>query len=474
LTGVDWPEGELANHWPASVQIIGKDIVWFHTVIWPAMLLSAGIPLPRQVFSHGFVNDAEGKKMSKTEQNVIDPHPVLSKYPADSFRLFLVHNITYGSDLPFSETNLVMVHNADLADALGNLVNRVASITNRYFKGLTPDATPEKIIDVEALRRDTEEKFQQLDLGSAYMLAIQATKDINNYLTVKEPWKIKNDPGDVQKALIIRSVLEAIYVNAHFLGPFLPETSAQIFDLVGRAPRAIPSLSATEPNLETGTKIGQKFPFQKYPLPGQEDMEEEKKGAAAAALAQANKLKKQQKQKANAKKAQAQDDQPLFTKLDLRVGQITKVWKHPASDKLWVEEIDIGEEKPVQICSGLQQVYTQEEMQDSWCVVVNNLKDSKLGGVLSKGMVLCAKSEDGSQVEFLTPPEGAKPGERLYIEGQSGEPATAAQVKKKKVWEEISKDLRTNDDLQGVFQGNVMLTSAGPCTVKSLKNVFVS
>ena len=270
LTGVDYPNGERAAFWPANVQLIGKDIVWFHTVIWPAMLLSTGIPLPKQVFAHGFVNDEEGRKMSKSKGNVVDPHPILDKYPADSFRLFLMHNITFGNDLPFSETNLVMVHNADLADSLGNLVNRVTNITGKYFKSATPEAVADPIINLEKLRADFEEKFRQLDLGGAYMLAISATRDINNYLTTKEPWKIKEDPGDVKKAVIIRSVLEALYIVAHFLSPFIPVTAQAMFVALNTPPKAIHSLSS-ELNLVTGTIVAKRFSFQKYPIPGQEE-----------------------------------------------------------------------------------------------------------------------------------------------------------------------------------------------------------
>ena len=293
LTGVGWPDSEQSSHWPASVQIIGKDIVWFHAVIWPAMLLSAGIPLPQQVFSHGFVNDEEGKKMSKTKGNVVDPHPTLSRYPVDSFRLYLVHNLTYGNDLPFSESNLVMVHNADLCDSLGNLVNRVANITSRYFNGVAPEAEHERIVDLAALRRDTEQRLKALDIGGAYALAIQVTKDINNYLTTKEPWKIKDDPEDAKKAVIIRTVLEAIYINAHFLAPFLPETTARIFQLLKTAPRALSSLSENEKHIVAGTLIGARFSFEKLPLPGQEvaSSSEDDKKKKAAALAEANKVR---------------------------------------------------------------------------------------------------------------------------------------------------------------------------------------
>ena len=166
-------------------------------------------------------------------------------------------------------------------------------------------------------------------------------------------------------------------------------------------------------------------------------------------------------------------DQELVTKLDLRVGVITKAWAHPDSDKLFCEEIDVGEDAPRQIASGLRKYYSQPEMEGHRVIVVCNLKKAKLGGFDSYGMVLCATDEAGDVTEFVTPPEGAPVGERVLFDGMPGEPASSAQIKKKKVFEGVMPDLKTNGAREACYKGVVMATTAGPCVVKSVVGGFI-
>ena len=161
LTGTGWPEKPTGDGmWPASVHIIGKDIIWFHCVIWPCMLWSAGLPLPSAVFGHGFVTAADGQKMSKSIGNVVDPMEQLTRYSSDSFRYYLMRNAVYGSDVPFSESNLVYVHNSDLADVLGNLVHRATNLCNKNCGGVVPDCVPEPVFDVNLLRVQSEQAMK--------------------------------------------------------------------------------------------------------------------------------------------------------------------------------------------------------------------------------------------------------------------------------------------------------------------------
>ena len=140
LSGVDYPGGPNSHFWPAQIQIIGKDIVWFHCVIWPCMLMSAGIPLPKTVFAHGFVNDANNKKMSKSEGNVVDPNKILDKYSSDAMRFFLMRESGFGTDLPFSEDSLIERFNTELANTFGNAVHRGVNLCVKYTDGKVPDA----------------------------------------------------------------------------------------------------------------------------------------------------------------------------------------------------------------------------------------------------------------------------------------------------------------------------------------------
>ena len=163
-----------------------------------------------------------------------------------------------------------------------------------------------------------------------------------------------------------------------------------------------------------------------------------------------------------------------WSKTDIRVGHIVKAWKHPDSEKLWCEEIDIGEEKPRQIASGLREFYPNEEqMTGRKCLVVCNLKPAKLGGFKSEGMVLCAGNAEHTAVEFVDVPEGAKIGERVFIEGDTGDPIGPGSMKKKKIFDKLSKDLKTNAEKIATWQGKPIMTSAGPCTVPSLADVFI-
>jgi methionine--tRNA ligase beta chain len=195
--------------------------------------------------------------------------------------------------------------------------------------------------------------------------------------------------------------------------------------------------------------------------------------------AEAQRLKKEKKAKQNAVSMAGQatgaSDQPEFTKMDIRVGEITKVWHHPETDKLFCEEVDVGEETgPRQIVSGLRGHYELDEMQGKKVLVVCNLKSSKLVGVDSNGMVLAAKAEDGSKVELIDPPAGAAVGERVFIEGLTGDPLSAAQVKKRKTWEAVTKGLRTGDGGVATWEDKTILASTGACSAASLVGAQIS
>lgn len=204
------------------------------------------------------------------------------------------------------------------------------------------------------------------------------------------------------------------------------------------------------------------------------------KAAAAAkkkeSFEEAQRRKKEEKARQSAASKQAKDapSQPEFTKMEIRVGKITKVWNHPKADKLFCEAIEIGEDSgPREIASGLRDFYTLEEMQDRLVLVVCNLKAAKIVEFSSNGMVLAAKSGDG-KAELITPPEGSKVGERVFIEGLEGEPFSSAQVKKKKTWPSVAKDLKTDEGGVAIWQGKTIQTSAGPCAAATLVDAPIS
>lgn len=406
LTGVDalgvndpeaGPNADLAKYWPADVHIIGKDILWFHTVIWPTILMSAGLPLPKTVFAHGFVNDKEGKKMSKTMGNVVDPHDMLDKYPVDIFRWYLCKEAPYGGELSFSEDSFRDMHNADLCDTLGNLVHRGTNLCRKYCDGIIPDvpAPPTPPIDFEAVREAYQAKMDNFELEGGASIAMQAFRDVNGFLTEEAPWLKKGDEFAEERKVVVRATLEAIYALTHLLLPFIPAGATKIFNKLNTEPTSIVDIKSDLRNLETGTKveIGDVLFKKIYSDEELSAAELSKKKKEDYEEAQRRKKEKKRAEAAKSKAGQAgASDQPEFTRMDIRVGQIKKVWHHPDADKLFCEEIDVGEESgPRQITSGLRQHYELSDMQDKKVLVVCNLKPSKIVGFTSNGMVLAAK-----------------------------------------------------------------------------------
>ena len=479
----------LASLWPADVHIIGKDILWFHAVIWPCILMSARLPLPKTIFAHGFVNDSEGRKMSKSVGNVVDPHDMLDIFDVDSFRWYLCREAPYGGELSFSEASMRDMHNADLVKTLGNLVQRVTKLCEKYCGGVIPDVDPgpsDCVIDFEKVRTDYVTEMTSYALESGANIAIQACRDVNGYLTREEPWKLVGDVYADKRRAVVRATLEAVYAVSHLLLPFIPKGASEIFSKMNTSPR---SLWDVDSNLRNNLLIGTKIDVGGilYEINKSEAEKELSKAEASSkkkeSYEEAQRLKKEKKaREVAASKARldgdaggAGDDQPEFTKIDIRVGQITKVWNHPEADKLFCEEIDVGEESgPRQIASGLREHYTLEEMQNQKVLVVCNLKAAKIVGFTSNGMVLAAKSTDGKRVELISPPANALIGERVYINGLCGEPQSSAQVKKKKIWESVAKDLITGENGVATWDGKEILTSAGACSAISLVGTPIS
>lgn len=259
--------GPREGCWPADLHLIGKDILWFHCVIWPCMLMSAGMALPTMVFAHGFVQDASGRKMSKSEGNVVDPLKMLTKpvatergeaiagYPADLLRLFMMRRATFGADLKFSELALKQMHNKELVGGLGNLLHRATSLAHRYSDGVVPDArcvaTPP--FDLRAVAAETERLYAAFRLNEAAALAFDCVRRLNEWVTEREPWKMREEPA--RRAGVVRALLEGVYVAAHFLEPFVPGAAATIFDRLGTPPRPIPELDPGFGNVAAGTKV---------------------------------------------------------------------------------------------------------------------------------------------------------------------------------------------------------------------------
>ena len=457
----------IRKYWPAQSHVIGKDIVWFHTVIWPCMLMSAEIPVPRGVFSHGFINAADGRKMSKSYNNAVDPHDIVSKYSSDTIRYYFCNHV-YGNDINFTESAMITMHNSELADVLGNLVHRALTLIGKYSDHIIPNSAHDPAwalpFEFEKLANGIREDMKSNAIESALSRTMEAVRNTNKFITEAEPWKMKGG-DEVRRAPVVRTTLEAIYAFTHFLAPIIPHAAKLIFDALQTPPKPVFLLRNDLYNLTPGTKVVPcKILFSRI------EVEKNKKVIPESGV-------KAKKKAAQELENSLDPNQPDFTKIDLRVGKITKVWHHETAERLFCEEIDIGDPSGVRpVASGLRSHYTLEDMQDRLVVMVCNLKEAKMQGFVSTGMVLAAKSADGEKIELIDPPSDADVGDRLVVEGLEGPAWPSAKVKKLKLWESISADLKTNAECIACWQGNPLLTSKGlkPCKVKSNADMPIS
>lgn len=473
--GLD-PAHPLHKYWPANVHIIGKDIVWFHTVIWPCMLMSAGMTLPACVFSHGFVNAADGRKMSKSFNNSVDPNELLDLYPTDSLRYYLTASITYGADLNMSASNMIQMHNSELADVAGNLIHRVLTLCGKYCDNKVPDVQHDEKcglpFDLAALVSGTAEAMKNFAIHTCIHLAMEAVRQTNRWLTEAEPWKMKG-ADEPRRVAVVRTALEALYAFTHFLAPVVPQAAHAIFsDRLNTAPVATTELRTDFYNLTPGTptRLGDilftKIEDPDAPAP-----------PTAISMDAAREAKKKAKAGKAAEAVVLDMEQPDLSRMDLRVGVITKVWDHPTAERLYCEEIDVGDEAPRQIASGLREHYSLEEMMGRKVLVVCNLKEAKLQGFASNGMVLACKRSveqaDGSSkvvVQLVEPGSAAAVGERACVEGMPEGPVWAPNATKKhKVWEAVAPHLHTNADGVACYKDQPLITlvSKTQCTVVS-------
>ena len=395
---------------------------------------------------------------------------VLTKAYSGFNNRYLCKEAPYGGELSFSEDSMRDMHNADLCDTLGNLLHRATNLCQKYCDGTVPDVTCTIPIQLEEIFDSYKTKMDNFELQGGANIAIQGFRDVNGYLQEAAPWKLKGDEHAQARQGIVRATLESIYALAHLLLPFLPVGTGKLFHKLNTEPVRLDEVNLEGLNLKPGTQIqvGEVLYTKSV-------SEEELRNTAAAAASKKESYADAQKRKkeAKAKAMAANPGQPEFTKMDIRVGKIVKVWNHEKADKLFCEQIDLAEESgPREIASGLREHYSLNDMQDRKVLVVCNLKAAKLFDFVSNGMVLAAKSE--GKVELIEPPADATLGERVFIEGLTGDPVSSTQVKKRKVWENVANSLRTNSEGLATWDGKVIQTAAGPCKAQSLTDAPIS
>ncbi len=376
------------KYWPADLHLIGKDIVRFHTIYWPIMLMALDVELPKQVFGHPWLLTGSDK-MSKSKGNVIYADDLVELFGVDAVRYIMLHEMPFAQDGHITYELMVERINSDLANILGNLVSRTIAMSNKYFNGVVSNPGVEEDVDAElkacALEavKKTQEKMEDLHVGDAIDEIFTLLRRTNKYIDETMPWALAKDESKKDRlATVLYNLLESIRISAVLLQSFLPDTADKIFEYLHTEKKDLTSCESFG-QLETDIKIVEKC----EPLFARID---EKKF-----FEEFNKPKEEKKVVDESKLVTVDD----FAKLEFKVGTIVKCEPHPKADRLLVEQIDLGDEVR-QVVSGIAKYYKPEELVGKQVVVVTNLKPVKLRGVESNGMILCAT--DDKDLSFVT------------------------------------------------------------------------
>ncbi len=376
LSAVSYPTRKFLKYWPADCHIIGKDIIWFHTVIWPTILMASDIALPKKILVHGFLTH-DGHKMSKSLGNVVNPFEVIDKYTSDSVRFVLLRDVPAGEDGDFSEANLVARHNGDLADSLGNLLQRTSVLIHKHFKGNIPicgELTKDElelnrhIPDVKLL----SEQINNCNWNPALETIWNYIKHCNKYINDTQPWTKGNDLARL--ATILYCLVEHLRIISILVWPVIPESAEKLASQINQPISKLKDVKFRKTT--KGFVAEPEILFRKFELDKKSD---------------------------------------VFEKLNLKVGKIVKVDNHPSADKLFVINLDSGSERR-QLVAGIKEFYSADELLGKNVVFLSNLKPANLRGVDSQGMILAA--EKNKIVRVLESPN-SKPGSQVFVEGIS-------------------------------------------------------
>lgn len=403
-------EEKYKTFWPATIHLIGKDILRFHAIFWPAFLMSAGLPLPEHVLAHGFWT-ADDMKISKSLGNRIDPGELVEMFGLDSVRYFLMREIQLGADGNFSYKAIANRVNADLANDLGNLLSRSLAMTKKYLDGIVPEKTASdcKMANVcLASEKEYSAAFDKHQPQKALAAAWEVISYANKYIDEQAPWVLAKDEANKNElADTMYNLLEALRRIGAMISPVMPDTAEKLFYQLGLEGFVVDGNTLGDwGGLETGTKTNRGDSlFPRVDMKAVEKFIEEKAKA----------LEKKSEDKKSDKNTKEEDNLALieftdFTKISLKVGVIKSAEKVEKTDKLMKLSVDIGEERT--IVAGIAQHYSPDDLVNKKVVVLTNLKPRKLRGIESNGMLLAATAKDGT-LRLLTTDEIIPAGSRI-------------------------------------------------------------
>ena len=420
ITGIGYDcdgnsDEKFKKYWPADLHLIGKDIIRFHTIYWPIFLMALGLPLPKQVFGHPWLIQGDGK-MSKSKGIVLYADTLVDFFGVDAVRYFVLHEMPFENDGVISWDLMVERMNSDLANILGNLVNRTVSMTNKYFGGIVENKGVAEPVDEELKAtvletvKKVDEKMNKLRVADAITEIFNIFRRSNKYIDETTPWTLAKDEAKKDRlATVLYNLTEAITIGASLLFSFMPETSEKILAQLNTEKRSLENMNTfgLYPN---GNKVTEK-PEILFARMDIKDVMEKVEAMKAAAAAEKQEEKKEEEKPGMDVEKKPEITYDDFAKLQFQIGEIVKCEEVPKSKKLLCSQVKIGSETR-QILSGIKAWYKPEDMVGRKVMVVTNLKPAKLAGMLSEGMILCAEDDEGN-LALMTPAKDIKSGSEV-------------------------------------------------------------